>query len=43
MTTPRKRARRGEIPGNVQTVQDAIYETVHNTRGAEPKAMAELN
>ena len=23
-------------------MQDAIYETVHNTRGAEPKALAEL-
>ncbi len=42
MTTPRKRACRGEIPGTVQTVQDAVYETVHNTRGAEPKALAEL-
>ena len=42
MTTPRKRASRGEIPGNVQTVQDAVYDTIHNTRGAEPKAIAEL-
>ena len=42
MTTPRKRAHRGEIPGTVQTVQDAVYETIHNTRGAEPKALAEL-
>lgn len=40
MTTPRKAAPRGEVPGNLLTVQDAIYETVHNTAGLHAKALA---
>jgi hypothetical protein len=42
MSTPRKRAHRGEIIGKVLTLQDAIRETVHNTAGVERKVLAEL-
>jgi hypothetical protein len=41
MSGLRKRANRGEVPANVETLQDAIYETVHNTAGVEPKQLAE--
>lgn len=41
MTTPRKDATRGECPSNVDTVDEAIAETIHRTPGHHPKAIAD--
>lgn len=41
MTTARKHAPKGEVPGKVVSIEDAVHETVHNTLGVHPKALAD--